>query len=768
MRRIFTPLSRPQNCCSHAVLALALSLPVLALAQTKGQAKPSRSDEQNEPTTIQAEQMTGRPDREVFLERDVDIVRGQTKINSDKATYYQEENLIEGEGNVRMVRFGDRYAGDKLKYDLDTGEGWLLKPKYKLLESNAQGKGERADFETSERSTIKDGTYSTCEGAHPDWYVTGETLKLDSGTDTGTASKAVVYFKDVPILGTPYMSFPLSEARKSGVLSPSMGTTSTGGFEVMVPYYFNIAPNRDLTLYPKIISKRGFQLGADARYIDENYAGETKFETLFNDRETGTNRYAISTVHTQKLMPGLTFGWNLNHVSDDKYLSQYTNHFEGLADSLTGVSNASLSGSAQRLLSREVGLNYAGANWSANARVTNYQMLQDDGAPIPIVRPYERLPQLSFKTWSPARSGLDWSFDAEWTRFWFSDADLAAHRGLADNTHRDEFGDRGDRLMLKPQLSYSIVRPGYFITPKLSLHMTNYQLENPDTSIPRPSSLNRSIPTFSLDSGLVFERDTTLFGNKVTQTLEPRLFYVYTPYRDQSQFPNFDSAEPGFGFAQMFSENRFVGSDRISDANQLTAALVSRYLQPSGAERMRFAIGQRFYFQDQRVQLESASNASRSDLLLAASGQLSPTINIDTALQYNQSQHNVSSESISVSWKPGNKKVLNASYRYLRDKPGEYVGIDQVNLSGQWPLANRWSAVGLASYSLPDKKVVQGLLGVEYSADCWVFRVVGQRIFTATDSTGSAIMVQLQLNGLSKIGTGNALDALRKSVPGYQ
>ncbi len=745
-------------------------MPIVALAQVKGTAKPTSVDEKAEPTTIQAEQMTGRPDREVYLERDVDILRGQTRINSDKATFFQEENVVEGEGNVRMVRFGDRYWGEKLRYNIDTGEGWLLKPRYRLLDNNAQGRGDRADFESKDRATVKQGTYSTCEGDKPDWYLKADTLKLDQGADTGNASRASLFFKQVPILGMPEMSFPLSEGRKTGFLAPTFGTTSSGGFEVMLPYYLNIAPNRDLTLYPKIITRRGFQIGADARYLGADYAGETRFEFLPDDQKTGTNRFAISSAHTQRLMSGMTLGWNLNHVSDNTYFSDFTNDFDGMAGALGGLSNASLSPSAQRLLSREVGLNYAGPNWSANARITNYQMLQDDLDKI--VRPYQRLPQVSFKAWRPSVSGLDWGVDAEWTRFWLSDSDLQNNldtviaSGVTPSV-RGMFGDRGDRLILKPQMAYSLIQPGYFIKPKLSMHLTHYQLDNPIDGA-RPDSLNRAVPTFSFDSGLLYERDATVFGRKMTQTLEPRLFYVYTPYRNQSQFPNFDTAEPGFGFAQLFSENRFVGSDRISDGNQLTAALVSRFLERSGAERARFAIGQRFYFSDQRVSLETANVESRSDLLLAASGQLSPTISIDSALQYSQSQHRANSANVSVQWRPGYKQVLNASYRYLRsNSETDYVGIDQVTLSGQWPIANRWHAVGLVSYSLPDNKVVQGLIGFEYEADCWAFRLVGQRLYTATANAGSAVFAQLQLNGLSRIGTG-ALEALRRTIPGYQ
>ncbi len=775
MRRLFTPLLLPQISCSRAVLALALSLPVFAIAQDKAQARPARTDEKKEPTTIQAEQMSGRPDREVFLDGNVDIVRGQTHINSDKATLYQEENLVEGNGNVRMVRYGDRYTGDKLKYNVDTGEGWLLNPKYKLLRSNAQGKGTRADFESSDRATIKDGTYSTCEGANPDWYLQSDELKLDNGTDTGITSKSIVYFKDVPILGVPMMSFPLSEGRKSGFLAPTMGTSSTGGFELSLPYYFNLAPNHDLTLYPRIITKRGFQLGADVRYLDDNFFGETKFEILPNDRLTGTNRYAISSTHTQKLATDFTLSWNINKVSDNTYFSDINGHVDGLANAMSGLNNSALAPNAQRLMSREIDFGYATGNWSANARVTNYQVLQDPAylPPNPyqvdklIAIPYERLPQLSFKTWGSGSSGLAWGIDAEFTRFWLSDSNLQLNcdiKGLSSGM----CADRGDRLVLKPQISYSVIRPGYFITPKLSLHMTNYQIENPIDSS-RPSSLNRALPTFSVDTGMVFERETTIFGKNTTQTLEPRLFYVYTPYRDQSQFPIFDTANPGFGYAQLFSENRFIGSDRISDANQLTAALISRYIDPSGAERMRFAIGQRFYFQNQRVYLDTASSQTRSDLLLSASGQLSPTWRIDGALQYSQNLHQASSANFGVQWKPGHNQIFNASYRFLRkdDAGVDTLGVDQVNFSGQWPIAGRWSAVGMTSYSLPDNKLVQGLAGLEYNADCWVLRIVGQRIYTSTANAGSAIFVQLQLNGLSKIGS-DSVGVLRRSIAGYE
>ncbi|MEA5098635.1 MAG: LPS assembly protein LptD, partial [Burkholderiaceae bacterium] len=453
-----------------AVLTVSLSLPALAQAQAEPQAlaplptvtltptpaptpaatkiKRDKEAEKLEPTTIQAEEMTGRPDREVFLERDVEIMRGQTKLNSDRAVYHQEENEAEAEGNVRILRFGDRFTGDKARLNLDTGVGTASNTTYKLIKNNAQGKGERIDFESREKATVTHGTYSTCEGAHPDWYLRTDTLKVDTGEDIGRASSSVVFFKDMPIFASPLLSFPMSSGRKSGFLPPTMGTTSRGGFELSLPYYFNIAPNRDFTLTPKTITRRGVQVAGDARYLGEDYAGETKVEYLANDKEAGRDRYSIASTHIQRFSPNLTFSWNYNKVSDDNYFTDFSQN-------LGTISNNQVP-SAQRLLAREASVNYAANDWSATARVSNYQLLQDVAAPI--IRPYERLPQLSFRTWRHDVNGFDWSVDSEFNRFWLPAVDLDGR-------------PNGDRLVIKPQVSYPIIGAGYFIKPKFSMQM---------------------------------------------------------------------------------------------------------------------------------------------------------------------------------------------------------------------------------------------------------------------------------------------------------
>jgi LPS-assembly protein len=704
------------------VLAAA-SVPTLAEAQAD--AKRSKADEKDLPATIRAERMTGRPDRELVLETDVEIVRGSTSVNADKAIYHVVEDEVEAYGNVRMHHFGDTYTGDELKLRIESTEGFVLKPTYHLHRNNGQGSAERINFLGEDRADVIDGSYSTCEGPDPDWYVKSSKLNLDAAREEGAAYKTLLYFKGVPLLAVPAMSFPLSEARKSGFLPPTIGTTNKGGLEVTVPYYFNIAPARDLTLYPKFYARRGLQLGAEARYLGESYSGGTKVEALANDQQTGTSRYAISSIHTQVLAPSLAYTWNLNGASDD----QYPNDF---ARTITTAS--------QRLLLRDMALNYGGAYWNSAARVSNFQVLQDPLAPI--VRPYDRLPQLTFHAGRQDVKGADWDVDTELTRFWHPDL------------------QRGNRFFINPRAAYPIIHPGYFITPKLSMHASWYSLDAaPGASA---ASLTRALPTFSLDNGLVFEREAPFFGNRMTQTLEPRLFYVYTPFRDQSAFPNFDTAEADLSFAQLFSENRFIGNDRISDANQLTAALISRYIEPSGVERLRLAIGRRFYVTEPRVTLGGPTNDSRSDLLLSAYGRLTEAVSVEGNVQYSQTTELTTRSNYGVRWQPSPMHVLNLKYRLDRINK-----LEQVDVSGQWPFANRWYGVARVNYSLLDSKVAEGLLGVEHKADCWVFRLVGQRTPTATGQVTTSFFFQLELSGLTRLGP-NPLQALRENIPGYQ
>jgi LPS-assembly protein len=699
-------------------------------------ARPSKADEHNAPLKMEAEQMTGRPDREVELERAVQIQRGSMLIEADRVHYDIVEDKVNAIGNVEIERSGDHYAGNALHLKMDTGVGMMDSPVYRLLRKNARGSAKRIDFETEDSAVVVNGIYTTCEGPDPDWYLKSSKLSLDSSTEKGTANNAVLVFKGVPIAGAPYISFPLSEERLSGFLAPSIVTSTTGGLEITTPYYLNIAPNRDLTLYPHYISRRGLMMGADARYLGETYSGVTRTEFLSMDAVTGEQRYALSSTHRHNLAPGLNFSSDLNFASDNEYPKDFP-----LTRTLAN----------RRLLLRNLQLDYADSDWSGAVRVAEYQILQDPLATI--VSPYGRLPQLLYSRFGYGDSGLSWNFSSEMTRF--------THPTLV----------AGDRLVLNPRVTYALNRPGYFLRPSMSLHATTYSLNQADPAMIAPS---RMLPTISLDSGLVFERDASFFGRDALQTLEPRLFYTYTPYvrQDALLYPNFDSSLADFNYAQVFRENRFVGNDRIGDSNLVTAALTSRFIELNGMERVRLAVAQRFYLSDQRVILgatPTTSTDTRSDILLLTSGRVTDELRLDANLQYSQTNNEVNRVNFGTYWQPAPMKLLNFQYRRdVRNITNDATtNFELLDISGQWPLSKNWYGVGRINYLLKENKIGQTLFGLEYKADCWIFRVVGQQIPTAVGVANTSFFIQLEFNGLSSLGS-NPMRALRANVPGYQ
>ena len=379
----------PSQRWAYALTALVTASAGPLHAQTVQ--KRVKVDDKNAPITVMAEEISGRPEREIKLSGDAELIRGQTRMKADSACFNQIEDEVEAVGNVRMWRFGDQYKGDTLKLNLDSGKGWVLHPEYKMELNNAQGKAARLDFIDQDVAVFADGTYSTCEGPNPDWYLKASKLRLDTGRDVAVATNTLVYFKGVPLplVPIPSMSFSLSGARRSGWLLPIPGAGSKGGFELTLPYYFNIAPNRDLTLFPRLILGRGLQIGANGRYMGETeagpYAGESTVELLMHDQQTKTDRWSIVSRHAQALAPNLSFGWNVKAASDDEYPSDFSK---------------SISTSAERQLLRELRTDYSTPFWSLSARLQNYQVLQDPAAvlnpALTVARPYDRLPQINF------------------------------------------------------------------------------------------------------------------------------------------------------------------------------------------------------------------------------------------------------------------------------------------------------------------------------------------------------------------------------------
>jgi len=683
---------------------------------------------------LRADLLEGESEKWVQSSGKVELRTRRQTVLADWLHYDLVTEEVWAKGNVLMRRGADWISGPEAKFKRGDETGFFHQPEFHIGDNASRGDAKDLLFVGENRYELKDFRYTTCVAGNDDWYLTSREVDLDRSRLVGTARNASIIFKGVSILYSPYLDFPLSNERKSGFLTPLFGSTSSRGIEMSIPYYLNLAPNYDATLTPRVMTRRGLQINGQARYLFPDIAGEADAEVL-PDRVTGTNRYALSWKHNQNFsfLPGLAGYVNMQKVSDDAY-------FTDLSDRIVVTS--------QSTLPREAGLVYNRGPFSLLTRIQKFQTLQDPANPI--TPPYFREPQL-LMTMSPVEwKGLDFQASGEFVRF---------HQAALVN---------GDRSVLYPSVTWAQRGNAWFVNARTGLHMTHYDLDNAALS---ESHLNRVVPISSVDSGLVFERDANLLGKAFTQTLEPRAYYVYIPYRRQDQIPAFDTAIDDFNFSQLFTENRYLGSDRVGDANQLTLAAVTRFIDPqSGDERMRFAVGQRYYYRTQRVTLtEEPRSANTSDLLLSGDGRLSDAWSAAGTLEYNLNHPQTERLDLGVRWQPGPGRVLNASYRFIRqqvDPTGNTSQLKQVDFSGQWPFLDGWSAIGRWNYSLVDGKTLEGVAGLEYNGGCWAFRIVGQRLTTTTQQASKSVFVQFELNGLARLGT-NPIDVLKRSVPGY-
>nr|WP_225561134.1 LPS-assembly protein LptD [Comamonas sp. CMM02] len=724
------------------------------------------------PSYIKAEQITGQADINSVLEGGAELRRADTVIRADRVEYTVADDTVNAQGNVHINRGGNVYQGTALKLQVDAFQGDFTDATYQFLETQGHGNADRIEFIDRDNTIVYQATYTTClrdDAASwtPDWVIRAKRIELDRVEDVGVAYGGTLEFKGVPIIPVPAMSFPLSDKRKSGLLPPTIGIDSVSGVEYSQPYYWNIAPNRDATITPTLMSKRGVSLGTEFRYLEPTYSGALDTEFTPNDKLRDRDRWAYNWKHATSLatpIGGIGLNWNLSRVSDDNYWRDFS-RMPGNSDSF-GQSN-------QRLLNSNGRLSWSSGKHSVSLYAQKWQVLQDIDAPI--TPPFNRMPQLQWRynTDAWATKGWDVNMMAETTRF---EADTRDGRKHQDN------GQRSYGLL---QVSRPVLLSGGFVTPKVQLHTSNYQFE--DFSATRPRSKSFSIPTLSLDSGLIYERDTTLRGRGYTQTLEPRAFYTYTPYRDQSMVPLYDTALTDFNFGSIYSENSYTGRDRIADNHLLTIGVTTRYLKPEdGSEVARLGIAQRLRFEDQRVGLgyDALGKKGWSDILVGGGITWNSRWSTDGLVQYNRDTQRTARSSISARYTPGPYKTLSAAYRFQREDSLQIAnqGSEQVDFGWQWPLnagrtnafgeatgGGRWYSVGRLNYSMYDKKLVDAIVGFEYDSCCWIGRVVVERMQNSRNDSNTRLLFQIEFVGLSRLSLGaDPLRSLQEFVPGYR
>lgn len=711
------------------------------------------------PIVLQAERISSQPDLETVAEGKVEFRRGGTVIKADRLAYDTAQDLAGATGNVRVSRGGAIYSGPELQLRVQRFEGFFLRPEFEFTALGAGGRAERVDFLDSARSTATRAEYTSCPRDTPEepaWVLRTDRVSIDLDTNEGVAEGAVLRFLNVPILALPSLSFPLSDARKSGWLPPSINTDNRSGVEISVPWYWNIAPQRDATLTPRFITRRGLGLDSEFRYLENHDEGALNFDWLPNDRLTGRSREALQWQHLGSTGSGLRYSADVVRVSDDEWWKDFPNASRSLTARLLPAR-----------LALEQPLQAGWLQGQAYLRALQWQVLQ--GSDAAVVSPYARTPQVGVHL-GLQRNGWDLAMEAEYNRF-------TLPTGAESRAGREG----GERVHLLGHVSHALREPGWWLVPRLSLNAAAYRYQ----SAAQEQKASRVIPTLSLDAGFELERSTTAFGRKVQQTLEPRLLYVRTPYRAQSQLPNYDAAAKDFNFVSIYTDNQFSGIDRVSDAHQLTAGVTTRFVDAvTGAEALRLGLVQRYLFRSQRITAQADGSPDGppleqkfSDALLLGSTSVLPGWTLDGAVQYSTDIQRSVRSIIGVRYSPGPFRTLGTTYRLARGLS------EQMEVGWQWPIygnprgrsgaggsqgcSGTWYSVGRMNYSLKDSRITDSVLGLEYDAGCWIGRFVAERLSTGRSEATTRLMLQLELVGLSRIGS-NPLRVLKDNIPGYR
>jgi LPS-assembly protein len=707
------------------------------------------SPENRENTEIAADTTQSSSDGSIALDGNVIVERDLLRVIADHADYNKLKNTLKFSGNVHIDTEAlslDAEAGAVSMGTTDeegSKKGEFTNIKFFIPDSNMKGSADIIRSGDDNRSTLNNAKITSCNLLDPDWLISADKIRLDHKDESGTAKDVVIRFKNVPFMYMPYMAFPITDKRRSGLLFPAVGLSSSNGVTLAVPWYWNIAPNQDAVITPRYLEKRGLELGGDYRYLTKSTKGELHGQYLPNDDITQKERYQVQYLQHSLILPNLSFDMDLQDISDPDYFNDFANN---------------LNISSQTHLNRSATLNYDLNNWHIRALVQD--ILTIDQTISITNRPYDRLPQLTFAGDSKiANSPLMFTLDTEYVDF----------------RHQDDLKTTGSRLTLRPGLRLPLTGAAWFIDPAVKFSHTQYDVGTEGNSTVPGTSLpidNLNLPISSIDAGLFFERT---LNNDYQQTLEPRLFYLHVPFEDQSNTPLFDTSNPDFTVAQLFRDNRFIGGDRIGDTSQLTLALTSRILNTNtGSEILRASIGQIFYFADRKVSLtgNTVDNSSQSDIVAALDanwGRWRSYIN----LQWDVVSNNFSQDSYFLHYQSDARHLFNIGYRKrLNDNT---IDIEQVDTSFVYAINANYSGIARLNYSLKDRKPLDTIAGIAYDSCCWSLQLlVQQRINNSSTTTiinddtyDNSILVQFVFKGLGSLSGNKTRSTLEQSIYGY-
>jgi LPS-assembly protein len=725
------------------LIGLSLGLPLIAHAEEPqacpdllaAQRNASAAAEAPTPSDDAPIQIEGddvdastRADGAMHLKGDVVVRQGNRQIKAQDVQYEAKDNSLKVEGNVEFEDPIVRATGGGGNYSA-TGGANFRDAQFELRQRAAHGAAETMQMTPEGIINLDHVTFTTCPRNDSAWQLRADSLSLDTRTRVGTGKGTRVDFQGVPILYLPWMSFPLGSERKTGFLFPTIGHSTRGGVQFALPWYWNIAPNADLTLEPMFYARRGLDFIGDTRLLSQRSRTSLEFSYLPNDNVTHSDRNRFKLENVTQLPYDIRFVADAETVSDSRY-------FEDFAQGPEGTSVA--------FLQRLGGFRYRDEHWNMSAQFQQFQTIERDLAEVD--RPYARLPRIAVDAdygWGPEQR-LRYGFNSEIVNF-----------------NRDT-GVSGWRMDATPGVSLDFSSPSMFVRPGIAYRFTSYALDG--TAPGQRTSPSRSLPIASLDAGMVFERDSGSRGQR-RLTLEPRLLYLNVPYRAQDDLPLFDTGVPDLNLVELFRTNRYVGADRVSDADQVSLGVTSRLFDArNGTQFLAMTLGQTYYFKQPRVRLpdEPLRNSDTSDFV----GQVALTAynnwNADFGIQWNPQESRSERAQANVQFKPAGQQLINLGYRFQRDR------LDQYEVSSAWPVGQRWNAFARYVYSVRDNKSLERFAGVEYQSCCWRTRLVGRKFVSSrTGAQDTGVYLQLELTGLASVGS--AADAfLAGAIRGYE
>ena len=762
------------------------AVPVFADAATT----PGASDLRAQlPTDIVSDDFEGVAEETTAFSGNVALTRGDQFLGADNLTFDSQTNRYRAEGSVRYQDSAMRLVAESAEGDQDADSHDVRNVRYQLVQRRGNGGAEQIQLQGSQGS-LYDSTYSTCPPSQRVWELQADRIDVDTDEGRGVARNAVLRVGKVPVLYVPFFPFPLDNRRRTGLLYPSISVGDRNGFDWRQPIYFNIAPNIDDTLTPRLMTNRGLMLSNEFRYltptgrgtldlsylpsdglVDDKRAAEDAEFALngydpANKRKDDRGRFAFSGY--QNLAPAWQARANLNWISDTRYTEDFSNRLDGMTSFA---------------INSDLGVYGQGRYWNAGLMGSHWQLadytLRDSNLP------YDRLPR-AYANWErPFARWFAAGVNAEAVRFQHVDEDVRPG---------------GSRLDVKPYVTLPLEGNGWYVKPTLSWRFTGYQLDDELADaiafgraadafgVPNPTAdqvagfrddaPSRNLPIASIDAGLFFDRDTSIGGTGFLHTLEPRLFYLNAPYRDQDALPLFDTTETSFGWGQLFRENRFTSADRQADANQLTIALTSRLIRQSdGREKLSASIGQIRYFEDSRVStsfVDPAIEQGKSAWVADASYAINDRWNIGASYQWDPQFSRSNLTSIRTRYLVGDDGIVNLAYRYRRNPSDGRDLIKQVDFSFLYPLTPAWSLVGRYYYSLLDDPaqqleptLLEGIFGVQWDSCCLAARLVARRYLrNRTGELNDAIQLEIELKGLGSAGP-DTQRRLRRSILGY-